>query len=101
MARLVIVSGGIMMLGLIAVFAAIVYKLGMLGDTAVPAGASAAFTDGSIEAAIAVPSGGRLIGADLDGNHALLTIETDDASTLVLVDLATGNVLGRYALTPE
>jgi hypothetical protein len=99
MARLVVVSGGIMMLGLIAVFAAIVYKLGMLGDAAAPSGERLAA--GIVEAGIEVPAGARLVGADLDGDRALLSVETEGASTLVLVDLATGNVLGRYALTPE
>jgi len=101
MARLVVVSGGIMMLGLIAVFAAIVYKLGMLGDAVAPSGAGERFAAGIVEAPIILPAGARLVGADLDGDRALLTVETDGASTLLLVDLATGNVLGRYALTPE
>ena len=101
MARLVVVSGGIMMLGLIAVFAAIVYKLGMLGDAVAPSGAVERFAAGIVEAPIILPAGARLVGADLDSDRALLTVETDGASTLLLVDLATGNVLGRYALTPE
>ncbi len=104
MARLLIVSGGIMMLGLIAVFAAIVYKLGMLGpdDTTGPGAAGAPFAAGAVEAPIALPAGARLVSADLDGNRALLTIDGPaGAASLVLVDLATGRVLGRYALTPE
>ena len=101
MARLVVVSGGIMMLGLIAVFAAIVYKLGMVGDAAPPGAAGERFPASIVEAPIVLPRGARLSAADLDGNRALLTVETNGASTLLLVDLATGNVLGRYALTPE
>jgi hypothetical protein len=101
MVRLLIVSGGIMMLGLIAVFAALVYKLGMLGPGDA---ATTAFRDpfgAVVEAPITLPPGARLLSADLDGNRALLTVEADGASTLILLDLATGKTLGRYALTPE
>jgi hypothetical protein len=102
MVRLLIVSGGIMMLGLIAVFAAIVYKLGMLGPGDA---ATTAFRDpfgaAVVQAPIALPPGARLLSADLDGNRALLTVEADGASTLILLDLATGKTLGRYALMPE
>ena len=102
MVRLLIVSGGIMILGLIAVFAALVYKLGMLGTSGtaatafgVPSGAAV------VEAPINLPPGARLVSADLDGSRALLTVEVDGASALVLIDLATGKTLGRYTLTPE
>ena len=102
MVRLLIVSGGIMLLGLIAVFAALVYKLGMLGpgDAATTASRDP-FWAAVVQAPIALPPGARLLSADLDGNRALLTVEADGASTLILLDLATGKTLGRYALTPE
>ena len=102
MVRLLIVSGGIMMLGLIAVFAALVYKLGMLGpgDTAATASGDP-FGAAVVEAPISLPPGARLLSADLDGNRALLTVEANGASTLILLDLSTGKTLGRYALTPE
>ena len=101
MARLVLVSGGIMMLGLIAVFAAIVYKLGVLGPDGASRGAGASFAAGTVEAAIRLPVGARLVAADLDGDRALLTIEAEGGSALLLVDLRNGGVLGRYALAPE
>jgi len=96
--RLLLVSGGIMMLGLIAVFAAIVYKVGQ--DA--PAGAGRFSARSPIESSIRVPAGYRLVGAELDGERALLTLEAPDGSTsLLLVDLASGAVLGRYAIAPE
>ena len=103
LARLLIVSGGIMMLGLIAVFAAIVYKLGVLGDggPAPLAAAEAGFPGELVDANIAVPPDARLVAADIDGARALLHLEAPDGSSLLLVDLATGEVLGRYALQPE
>jgi hypothetical protein len=102
MVRLLIVSGGIMILGLIAVFAAVVYKLGMLGPSDTAATASKGLSGASVvEAPITLPPGARVVSAELDGSRALLTVEVDGASALVLIDLATGKTLGRYTLTPE
>jgi hypothetical protein len=99
--RLLLVSGGIMMAGLIAVFAAIVYKLGERGDEPrAPAGSLSA--EAPVERAIRIPPGHRLIGATLDGERALLTLEAPDGSSLLLlVDLATGAELARHRLVPE
>jgi len=96
MTRLLMVSGGIMVLGFIAVFAALVYKLGLLGDAAaIGAGAP-------VEAAFPLPQGARIVSSSLDGDRALLHIEAaDGAATLILVDLASGEVLGRYTARPE
>jgi hypothetical protein len=96
--RLLFVSGGIMMLGLIAVFAAIVYKVGQ--DGAGTAGRLGTLSP--VESAIHVPAGYRLVRAELDGERALLTLEAPGGSTsLFLVDLASGAVLGRYSIEPE
>jgi hypothetical protein len=101
--RLLFVSGSIMMVGLIAVFAAIVYKLGALGpaeDGGTETGVQAA--GAPIDARIALPAGTRVIASDLDGDRALLTVEAaDGATSLLLVDLAAGEIVGRYALQPE
>jgi hypothetical protein len=96
--RLLLVSGGIMMLGLIAVFAAIVYKLGERGE-----GDSSRLSAGvPIEGAIAIPAGHRVAATALDGERALLTLVAPDGSTsLLLVDLNSGAKLGRYAVEPE
>ena len=98
--RLLFVSGGIMMLGLIAVFAAIVYKLsaGAPAGPSPPALSAAAPAEGSL----AVPAGHRLVNASLDGDRALLSLEGPDGSiVLVLVDLATGAELARRTLVDE
>jgi hypothetical protein len=101
--RLLFVSGGIMMLGLIAVFAAIVYKLGALGPAEDDGSGSGVEAAGApIEARIALPAGARIVASDLDGDRALLTVEAaDGATSLLLVDLAAGEIVGRYALQPE
>lgn len=93
MVRLLFVSGGIMLLGFIAVFAAIVYKLNE--------GGSGLSSGSSIESAIAVPAGHRIVGTALDGDRALLTLAAPDGSTtLLVVDLASGKTLARYAVEP-
>ena len=96
--RLLFVSGGIMMLGLIAVFSAIVYKVSERADRE-----AAPFSAASpVEAKIAIPAGSRILSTSLDGGRALITLAAaDGAVSLLLVDLATGAVLGRYAAGPE
>jgi len=101
--RLLFVSGGIMMLGLIAVFAAIVYKLGAPGSAeGDPSAFERAAPGMPVEADLALPPGTRVVGSALDGDRVLLTIEAaDGATSLLLVDLTTGQVIGRYAVTAE
>ena len=99
--RLLMVSGGVMMLGLIAVFAAIVYKVGAEGPAARPEqpGLSAA---APVDGRIVLPTGYRLAGTSLDGERALLTLEgPEGASLLLVVDLRTGAVLARHRLVVE
>ena len=100
--RLLLVSGGIMLFGFIAVFASIVYKLSERESGEPSANASPGFAGEMVEARIPVPPGARLLSAELDGARALLRIEAlDGRVSLILVDLASGNVLGRYAVEPE
>ena len=101
LARLLFGSLGVMALGLIAVFAAIVYRVG--GYSAEPeSGAAAALSaDNPVQASISLPAGARLVATALDGNRALLHLEEAGAASLVLVDLASGEVLGRYELASD
>ncbi len=87
-----------MALGLIAVFAAIVYKLDVGGHRS----ASLISTAAPVSAELAIPAGDRVVSTALDGDRALLTLAAPDGTTsLLLVDLASGSVLGRYSLAPE
>ena len=98
MTRLLLVSGGIMVVGLIAVFFAIVYRLGFLG----PGQDSWADAGGApLESRIEVPPGARLVSTALDGNRALLGIQAAGVISLLLVELPSGRVVGRYALEPN
>ena len=86
-----------MMLGLIAVFAAIVYRVGEEGRQAPALSAGA-----PVDAKIAIPPGYLLVAADLDGDRALLRLDGQDGTgMLILVDLATGRTLGRYPVEEE
>lgn len=91
--RLLLVSGGIMALGLIAVFSAIVYKLSEGG---------AARSGSPVAGQIAVPAGARLVSAELDGDRLLVRVEAPDANTsLIVLDIRSGEVVGRFAFRPE
>jgi hypothetical protein len=97
MTRLLLASGGLMVLGFIAVFAALVYKLGFLGE----AGGHSR-TQAPAEAQVAVPAGARLVAADLDGERALLRMDLANGGVLlILLDLGSGATVGRYELRSE
>ncbi len=86
-----------MMLGLIAVFAAIVYKLNEGGE----GGGSRLSAGSPVEGEIAIPAGYRLLSTALHGDRALLTLAAPDGSTtLLLVDLSSGSSVGRYTVEP-
>jgi glycosyltransferase A (GT-A) superfamily protein (DUF2064 family) len=92
LARLLMISGGFMVLGLIAVFAAILYRLG---------GGVEAFPPDAVEASLPIPPEAQLLAADLDGGRALLTLQTRDGPLLILMDLSTGRIAGRYTLSAD
>jgi hypothetical protein len=96
--RLLVVSGGIMALGFIAVFAAIVYKLGEGGRGA----AEQLSAESPLQADVIIPAGYRIVAIALDGERALLTLEAPNGSSeLLLIDLESGAVVGRYDLMAE
>ena len=107
--RLLVASFGIMILGLAAVIAAIVYKINERNDGAGirPDSAAADTATGksrlSVETAIAgavdLPAGARIVAASLDGDHALITIALPDGKMqLLVIDLPSGKVFVRYDL---
>lgn len=88
MARLLAVSIGIMMVGLMAVLGAIVYKI---GGTPAPVASGGTL-------ALDLPAGKAIGAMALDGDRALLHVGEGAGEELVLIDLATGKVLSRYAV---
>lgn len=89
MVRLLMVSGGIMMLGLMAVLAAIVYRINASGGEAA--------SNLVREATITLAAGSRILDTALDGNRVMLTVEAD-GKTQVLVFDGNGKVRARYAV---
>ncbi len=106
--RLLVASFGIMILGLAAVTAAIVYKINERNDGADTAAGTMAGTktetgrlsvETTIAGAIDLPAGARILASSLDGDHALITIALPDGATqLLVIDLPTGKVFVRYDL---
>jgi hypothetical protein len=107
--RLLVISFAIMVLGLGAVIAAIIYKInerndgadirqdGAVGDIAAGTGRLSAQT--VIAGAIELPAGARIVTSSLDGDRALITIALPDgAMQLLVIDLPTGKVFVRYDL---
>jgi len=100
LARLLIASFGVMFLGLIAVFAVIVYRLNAPpGDPGPSAGAAIRLPAG--DTAIRLPAGARVVSTALDGGRALLQVEKPAGAELILVDLSDGSILARYGLESE
>ncbi|MCT8268031.1 hypothetical protein NYQ83_12175 [Afifella sp. JA880] len=97
--RLLIVSFGTMVLGFVAVFGAIVYKLGLLGA---PAGT------GPSVAEVRLPAGSTVTSAALDGDNILLRIseaargdgQEGRGEELLVLDAASGEILHRIKLLP-
>jgi len=99
MLRMMIVSVGIMLIGLMAVLGAIVYKLGKYGeDTASVASSSAPLQvpeSADILGQIDIPDGARILSASKDGQHILLTLQLSDGKhQLWLYDIATSRQFG-------
>jgi hypothetical protein len=111
--RLLVVSFGIMVLGLGAVIVAIIYKINerndgadIRPDSAVADTAAGPMTgtarlnaETAITGAIDLPAGARIMTSSLDGDRALITIALPDgAMQLLVVDLPSGKVFVRYDL---
>ena len=107
--RLLMASFGIMILGLAAVIAAIIYKINERNDGAdvrpdsvvidTAAGTGRLRMETAIAGAIDLPAGARIVATSLDGDHALITIALPDgAMQLLVIDLPSGKVFVRYDL---
>jgi hypothetical protein len=86
--RLLAVSGLIMTLGFVAVFAAIIYRL---SDRASPPDAS------DIAATIAIGKDGRVESMALAEGRLILLVREGAASKLLYLDPTTGTVIGETA----
>jgi hypothetical protein len=87
MVRLLAVAVATMLIGVMAVLGAVVYKINQ--TRAVP---------GTEEIALQLPAGSRIESMALDGGEALLRL-SGGAHDLVRVDLATGIITARYRIS--
>jgi len=80
MVRLLVLSIGSLLIGLLAVFGSIIYKINQSDDKPASGANPPAIIDTSktITAKINLPKGARLIASNLDGNHILLTLQLAD-----------------------
>jgi hypothetical protein len=100
LARLLLGSLGVMVLGLVAVFAAILYRLSEVGDRADPAAARSG--DAPVIAEVALPAGGTIASVSLEGGAILIHVALPGGGTqLLVVDAASGRVLTRLDVRPD
>ena len=89
MVRLLAVSIGVMMIGLMAVLTAVVYK-------SVGAG-SAGPAEGS-QLTIALPAGAEVLETSLDGDRVLVRVKSAEGMRMFLISLANGTVVASYLI---
>lgn len=89
MVRLLAVSIGVMMIGVMAVLAAVVYKAMSPGYRQALDGA---------EIALALPAGADIRSVSLDGDRALVHAATAEGDRLYLISLDDGAILATYTL---
>jgi len=92
--RLMLIGGLTLGLGLVAVLAAILYRIASMDST--PEGGPVALEAGSA----AVAPGARLLSTALDGDRLALTFDEGGAPVVVVIDLRTLTVAGRIRLGP-
>ncbi len=90
--RLLFWSTGVMVLGLVAVFAAIFYRV-----TRADVKPAVAW-DRPIVAEVPLPDGARVVDTRLDGNRMTVTLEGPRGAAILLVDLETMKVMRRLEL---
>ncbi len=100
MMRLLVVSIGIMMAGLMAVLGAIVYKIGGTPDaTNVAQQGFAIPGEPGFEGRIDLEQGARIVSASLDGDRVLLQVQLENgAAQLLVYSLAQNRTVAKIAI---
>ncbi|GGD94235.1 hypothetical protein GCM10011390_11210 [Aureimonas endophytica] len=89
MVRLLAVSVGVMMVAVMAVLAAVVYKIGRDRPAAL---------DPNVPLKVELPAGAEVEDMAMGDGQALLRLRDGAAERLLRIDLATGRVVARYDL---
>ena len=95
MVRLLAISGGIMMLGLMAVLISIVYKVTQ--DSSPPPKAPVASTNNEIF----IPAGAEVVATSQSGGRITLTLRLQDGATAIQVHDASGALIASYAVREQ
>ena len=97
MIRLMVISIGIMMVGLLAVLFAIIYRIGNnpadqeVQATEVPAG-------DPVELSLDLPAGTRIVSSTVDNNRLVLhTVTADGVAEFFIIDTRNGKLVGRIS----
>ncbi len=90
MVRLLLVSGAIMMIGLMTVLIAIVYKL---NESSAPAVAKSG--------AVSVPSGSEIISTAMGDGKIMLTVRNSDGKTSLMIFDEAGNPITQLAVNEQ
>ena len=94
--RLMLVAGLTLGLGILAVFAAMLYRINTNDTTAEPMAAGAAVTVDL--AASGLPADAKLVSTALDRDRMALTYETAAGNEVLIVDVRSAVVIGRLVL---
>lgn len=90
---------GFNILALMAVLAALVYKLGGYGEEAVPAVAGSELPGAGFERELDLPEGANVVSASSSGGQVLLNLRLGDGrAELWFYDLGEGRVTGKVLL---
>ena len=100
MRRLMLIAGLTLGLGILAVFAAILYKIAIAGDKPAPIVWQVGQAVPTLTTAdMGLPAGARLVSTASDGRRLILTYERPGGgNALVFIDAATLKVGGRLDL---
>ena len=90
MMRLLMVSSGIMVIGLMAVLAAIVYKINQSTSALDPAPVA--------EGTIAMPSNTNIISSSLSRDRIMLTLKLSDGSRIIRIHKLNGELVSELKL---
>lgn len=93
--RLMLIAGLTLGLGIVAVFAAILYRIATHDATSAPAMTTAVPVN---LPALGLPADAGLVSTALDGNHLALTYETVDGTVIVVIDTRSGALVSRVSI---
>ncbi len=98
MVRLLLVSIGIMMVGLMAVLGAIVYKIGEAPDATIASAGGVAIEPGTT-GAVELPQGAEVVSATLDGDNVMLQLRlAGGGRELVIHSISRNRIVARLSL---